>query len=327
MQDILSTKKEDARSAAEMRRLRDAGSFWQRSAKILNKDKYLYALFIVPFLYFFIFRYIPIYGVIIAFKNYKVAKGILGSSWVGIKHFQEFLSNPYAWKLIRNTILLSFYSVLFGFPGPIVLALLINEIRKPGVKRFVQTVSYLPHFISVVVVCGMIVNFVASDGIVNKIVGALGGTPFPWLMDPQWFRPIYIISGIWQHAGWSSIIYLAALSAIDPQLYEAAIIDGASRWRQTLHVTLPGIAPTVTIMLILTLGRMMNVGFEKILLLYTGATYETADVLQTYVYRRGIESTDFSYASAVGLFQGVVNLMFVVLANTVSRRLSETSLW
>jgi putative aldouronate transport system permease protein len=299
----------------------------QRLWKTFYKDRYLYLLFLVPFTWLIIFRYMPIYGVIIAFKDFKVAKGIWGSDWVGLRHFKEFLSDIYGWKLIRNTILLNVYSIVFGFPAPVILALLLNELRAARFKRFVQTVSYLPHFISVVVVAGMIVNFLAYDGIVNRVVAFFGGEPFPWLMKPDWFRPIYVISGIWQHAGWSSIIYLAALSSIDPQIYEAAIIDGANRWRQTLHVTIPGIAPTVTIMFLLTLGRIMVVGFEKILLLYTGATYETADVLQTYVYRRGIEGADFSFAAAVGLFQAVVGLLFVATANTVSKRVSETSLW
>lgn len=296
---------------------------WKR----LKKDRYLYLIFFVPFTYYFIFKYLPIYGVIIAFKDYKVADGIWGSEWVGLEYFREFLSNPYAWKLIRNTLLLNFYSIIFGFPMPIVLALLLNELRQPRFKRFVQTVSYLPHFISIVVVAGMVVNFLATDGVFNQVLQAFGIDPFPWLMKPEWFRPIYVVSGIWQHTGWSSIIYLAALSAIDPQLYEAAIIDGANRWQQMLNVTLPGILPVVTIMLLLTLGRIMVVGFEKILLLYTGATYETADVLQTYIYRRGIEGADFSFAAAVGVFQALIGLLFVVTANAVSRRVSETSLW
>jgi len=295
--------------------------------KKLYKDRYLFLLFAVPFIWLFIFRYLPIYGVIIAFKDFKVAKGIWGSSWVGLKHFVEFLSDIYGWKLIRNTILLNVYSIVFGFPVPIILALLLNELRTPKFKRFVQSVSYLPHFISVVVVAGMVVNFLAYDGIFNNVVAFFGGERFSWLMKPEWFRTIYVTSGVWQHAGWGSIIYLAALSGINPQVYEAAIIDGANRWKQMIHVTLPGLAPTVTIMFLLTLGRIMVVGFEKILLLYTGATYQTADVLQTYVYRRGIEGADFSFAAAVGFFQAIVGLLFVVTANTVSRKVSETSLW
>ena len=316
----------DARISTRNPSLRRVGRY-QNLRKTLAKDKYLYIIFFIPFLYFVIFKYLPIYGVIIAFKNFKVAKGIWGSPWVGLQYFGEFLSDPYGWKLIRNTILLNVYSILFGFPAPIILALLLNELRNAKYKRFVQTVSYLPHFISVVVVCGMVVNFLAYDGLVNRIVQLFGIEPFPWMMKPELFRTVYVASGIWQNSGWGSIIYLAALSGIDPQLYEAAIIDGASRWKQMIHVTLPGIAPTVTIMFLLTLGRIMVVGFEKILLLYTGATYETADVLQTYVYRRGIEGADFSFAAAVGFFQAIVGLLFVASANALSKRVSETSLW
>lgn len=298
-----------------------------RVVRALNRDKYLYLLVSVPIIYYLIFHYAPIYGIIISFQDYKVYKGISGSDWVGLAHFKEFFGNPYSWKLIRNTILLNVYSILFGFPVPIILALLMNELRVVAFKRVAQTMSYLPHFISVVVVCGMIVNFLSTDGLINQIIGFFGGDKFPWLMKASWFRTIYVASGIWQDAGWSSIIYLAALSAIDSQLYEAAIIDGANRWKQTTAITIPGIAPTVTIIFLLTLGRIMVVGFEKILLLYTGATYETADVLQTYVFRRGIEGTDFSFATAVGLVQSVVGLLFVVSANAISRRISDTSLW
>ena len=305
----------------------DARAVRDRALRALRKDRYLYLIFLLPFLYFLLFHYLPIYGVIIAFKNYKVAFGIWGSKWVGLQYFQEFLADPYAWKLMRNTSLLSLYSIVFGFPIPIILALLLNEVRLVWFKRVVQTVSYLPHFISVVVVSGMIVNFLSSEGLVNRIIIALGGESFPWLMQPQWFRTIYVSSGVWQHAGWSSIIYLASLSAIDPQLYEAATIDGAGRFPKMRHITLPGLAPTITILLILDLGRIMVVGWEKILLLYTGATYATADVLQTYIYRRGLEGADFSYATAVGVFQGLVGLAFVIAANYLSRRLSETSLW
>lgn len=295
--------------------------------KKIKRDRYLLLIVAIPLAYYVIFHYAPIYGILIAFKDYTIYEGILGSPWVGFRHFITFFRNPYSWVLIRNTILLNVYSIVFGFPMPILLALLLNELRVPSFKRLVQTVSYLPHFISVVVVCGMIVNFLSTDGLANTVLSAFGVEPFPWLMKPEWFRTIYVSSGIWQHTGWNSIIYLAALSGIDPQLYEAAIIDGANRWRQTRHITIPGIAPVVTIVFLLTLGRIMVVGFEKILLLYTGATYRTADVLQTYVYRRGIEGADFSFATAVGVVQAVVGLMFVTMANAVSRRVSETSLW
>ena len=306
---------------------RQKKSFVKRFIKVYNRDKYLYMLFLIPFCFFVVFKYAPMYGVLLAFKDFKVAKGILGSSWVGLKYFKEFLSNPYSYRLIRNTVVLRVYQLLFGLPAPIVLALLLNELRNERFKRFVQTTSYLPHFVSLVVVCGMIVNFLATDGIVNEIVRFFGGRPFPWLMAPQWFRTIEIGSGIWQGTGWTSIIYLAALSAIGPQLYEAAVIDGANRWQRLIHITVPGIAPTIIIMLLLRMGTLLTVDYQKILLLYTGATYETADVLGTYIYRRGLLGADFSYATAIGVFQSVVGLVFIVGSNWIAKRVSETSLW
>jgi len=316
----LETQKE---SIAETRKK----SFAKRFLRVYNRDKYLYMLFLIPFAFFVVFKYAPMYGVLLAFKDYKIAKGILGSPWVGLKYFREFLSNPYSYKLIRNTVVLRVYQLFYGLPAPIILALLLNELRNEKFKRFVQTTSYLPHFISLVVVCGMIVNFVATDGVVNEIVQFFGGKPFPWLMAPEWFRTIEIVSRIWQGTGWTSIIYLAALSAIGPQLYEAAVIDGANRWQRLIHITLPGIAPTVIIMLLLRMGTILTVGYQKILLLYTGATYETADVLGTYIYRRGLLGADFSYAAAIGVFQSVVGLVFIVGSNWIAKRVSETSLW
>jgi len=299
----------------------------KRFTRVYNRDKYLYMLFLIPFVYFVVFKYAPMYGVLLAFKDYRIVKGVLGSPWVGLKYFREFLSNPYSYKLIRNTVVLRVYQLLFGLPAPVVLALLLNELRSEKFKRFVQTASYLPHFISLVVVCGMIVTFVATDGVVNEIVRFFGGKPFPWLMAPEWFRTIEIVSRIWQGTGWTSIIYLAALSAIGPQLYEAAVIDGANRWQRLIHITVPGIAPTIIIMLLLRMGTLLTVDYQKILLLYTGATYETADVLGTYIYRRGLLGADFSYATAIGVFQSVVGLVFIVGSNWIAKRVSETSLW
>jgi len=299
----------------------------KRFIRVYNRDKYLYMLFLIPFVYFVVFKYAPMYGVLLAFKDYRIVKGVLGSPWVGLKYFREFLSNPYSYKLIRNTVVLRVYQLLFGLPAPVVLALLLNELRSEKFKRFVQTASYLPHFISLVVVCGMIVTFVATDGVVNEIVRFFGGKPFPWLMAPEWFRTIEIVSRIWQGTGWTSIIYLAALSAIGPQLYEAAVIDGANRWQRLIHITVPGIAPTIIIMLLLRMGTLLTVDYQKILLLYTGATYETADVLGTYIYRRGLLGADFSYATAIGVFQSVVGLVFIVGSNWIAKRVSETSLW
>jgi putative aldouronate transport system permease protein len=224
-------------------------------------------------------------------------------------------------------VLLRLFYLSVGFPAPIVLALLLNELTHERFKRFVQTASYLPHFLSLVIAMGMVVNFLSARGLINQLIESFGSEPKNWLMLPEWFRTIYIVSGIWQHAGWSSIIYLAALTAINPMLYEAALVDGANRLQRLFHVTIPGIMPTVIIMFILRVGQIMTVGWQKVFLLYTGATYETADVLGTYIYRRGIQGADFGFATAVGLFQAVVGLVFLIASNALARRASETSLW
>ncbi|MFK7697666.1 ABC transporter permease, partial [Paenibacillus sp. HJGM_3] len=229
---------------------------------------------------------------------------------------------------LRNTLLLSLYELVFAFPASIILALLLNELRSAMFKRAVQTITYMPHFISIVVISGMMVDFLARDGLINNVLSSVFGIePIAFLQESGWFRTLYISSGIWQNIGWGSIIYLSAMSSIDPSLYEAAKVDGASRWKQTLHITLPGIMPTVIILLILQIGNFMTVGTDKILLLYNSTTYETADVIGTFVYRKGILESDFSYSAAVGLFNAVINFTLLVLANTISRRTSETKLW
>lgn len=304
-----------------------SASLTRRFWKVFNRDKYLYLIFVLPCLYFVVFHYIPMYGVTLAFKDFDVSRGILDSPWVGLKHFQEFFSNPYSYKLIWNTVILRLWHLCFGFPMPIILALLLNELTHEKFKRFVQSSSYLPHFISLVVVCGMIVSFLSTDGIINNIVKFFGGKPFPWIMAPEWFRPIYILSGIWQEAGWTSVIYLAALTAINLELYEAAAIDGANRWQRLIHITIPGILPTIMVMLLLRIGQFLAIDYQKVLLLYTGATYETADILGTYIYRRGILGADFSFATAVGFFQSLVGLVFITITNWISKRTTETSLW
>ncbi len=295
--------------------------------KTLNRNKYLYAMISLPILYFAIFKYGALFGLLIGFENYSFVKGVFGSKWVGLAHFRDFLGDPYFWKLVRNTILINVYMILFAFPAPILLALLLNEARAKLFKRFAQSISYLPHFLSTVVVCGMVVNFLSHEGAVNRILGLFGTDPIPFLMIADWFRTIYVTSEIWQSVGWGSIIYLAALAGIDPQQYEAATLDGANRVQRIRHVTLPGIAPVITIMFLLNLGNIMSIGYEKILLLYTGPTYETADVISTFVYRRGLLGNDFSYATAVEFFQSVIALLFVTTANQVSKKVSETSLW
>lgn len=298
-----------------------------RLIRIAIRDRYLYLMMLPPALYFLVFAYIPMYGLTLAFKDFDISKGIMGSPWVGLKYFEEFFRNPYSYKLIYNTIMLRIWHLAFGFPAPIVLALLLNEIRRDWFKRVVQTASYLPHFISLVVVCSMVVSFLSSDGILNQLVKALGGKPQPWLQLPQYFRPIWLISGIWQDAGWASVIYLAALTAISPELYEAAVVDGANRWQRIRHITIPGIMPTVTIMFLLRVGQLLAVDFQKVLLLYTPTTYETADILGTYIYRRGIIGADFSFATAVGLFQALVGLVFIIGSNWLAKKLGQVGLW
>jgi len=297
--------------------------------KDFKRNRYIYLMALPVLAYYLLFHYQPMYGAIIAFKDFTPAGGILGSPWAGLKHFHTFFTGPYAFRLIRNTFLISFYELIFGFPAPLLLAILLNEILATRYKRVIQTLSYLPHFISLVVICALIKNFTASTGLVNDIIAFFFGKKArsTLLQDPSNFRTIYVVSGIWQGVGWGSIIYLAAISKIDQQLYEAAIIDGAGRFARMVHVTLPGILPTIIIMLILRMGSLMSVGFEKVFLLYNTGIYETADVISTYVYRRGIIDTDWSFSAAVGLFNSIVNFILVVTANFISRKVSETSLW
>lgn len=296
-----------------------------KSDIISNKIVYLMALPMLAF--YIIICYYPMYGATIAFRNYSPMKGITQSPWVGLEHFKSFFQSYYFLRVIKNTLMINIYSLIFGFPAPIILALLINEVKSRMFKRTVQTISYLPHFISTIVVCGMMIDFFSTNGVVNDLIAALGGGRSNLLMQPQLFQPLYVASGIWQDAGWSAIIYLAALSAINVELYEAAVIDGASRWKQTLHVTIPGIMPTIIIMLILRMGEMMSVGYEKIILLYNPLTYETADVISSFVYRKGLLEFSYSYSTAVGLFNSLINFILLISANWISRRTNETSLW
>lgn len=291
------------------------------------RNKYIYIMALPVILYYLIFCYQPMYGAIIAFKEFSPGKGILGSPWVGLRQFSDFFKSFYFWRVIKNTILISVYDLVFGFPAPIFLALLINEIRQQKFKKLVQTVTYLPHFISIMVVCGMIIDFTSSGGLINDIVVFFGGTRSTLLLNPSLFKPIYIITNIWQSVGWGTIIYLSAMTAIDPQLYESASIDGASHLSQIIHITLPGIVPIIVILLILRIGQMMNVGFEKIILLYNPLTYNTADVISSYVYREGLQNFNYSYSTAVGLFNSVINFVLLLSANKLSKAVSGSSLW
>ncbi|UQZ35793.1 sugar ABC transporter permease [Paenibacillus sp. PK3_47] len=304
-----------------------ADSKWKIIKKDMIRNRYIYLMLLPVIAYYGLFHYAPMYGLLIAFKDYGIADGIMGSPWVGFAHFQNFFENHYFWRLIRNTLMINMYQLLIAFPAPIILALLLNELRSVLFKRVVQTISYLPHFISIVVVVGMIVDFAARDGLINNILGMFGAEPIAFLQEPGWFRPLYISSEVWQGIGWGSIIYLAAMSTIDPSLYDAARIDGAGRLKQTLNVTIPGIMPTIVVLLILNIGSMLSVGSEKIILMYNPLTYETADVISTYVYRKGILGADFGYSAAVGLFNSVISFILLTAANTVSKRVSENSLW
>ncbi len=309
------------------RTLKKETSLTERLKRELFQNRYLYLLAVPVIAYYVLFCYLPMFGLVIAFKQYELGKSIMECQWVGFKYFQEFFGGIYFGRLMRNTLLISFYSIVFGFPAPIIFALLMNELRKQRFKRVVQTITYLPHFISLVVVCGMIVDFLSSNGVLTRIFSLFGGTGSSIVGDPKYFRAIYVVSEIWQEVGWGSIIYLAALTGIDQQLYEAAMIDGAGRWKQTLHVTLPGILPTIMIMLIMRMGQILSVGYEKIILLYGPGTYEVADVISSYVYRMGIGSSRYSYSSAVGLFQSIVNVILLIAANATSHRVSGTSLF
>lgn len=304
----------------------------KRWSNALRKDyrshKYLYIMILPLIAYYVIFQYAPMYGAIIAFKDFHVAKGVLESPWVGFQHFADFFNSHYFGRLLKNTFLLNLYQLLFVFPAPILFALLLNELMGSWFKRIVQTITYLPHFISLIVICGMITQFVSRDGLITDLLVWLGMERTALLGHPQFFRPIYIASDVWQSVGWSSIIYLAAISGVNPELYEAAKIDGATRLKQMRHVTLPGIAPVIVILLILKIGSMLDIGFEKIILLYNPNTYVTADVINSFVYRRGLTSSlEFSYATAVGLFQSSLNFILLIFANWFSRKTSETSLW
>lgn len=288
----------------------------------------LYVLVSPVIAYFIVFEYMPMYGLQIAFKNFIATKGIWGSPWVGFKHFERFFESYYFWALIKNTLGISLLSLIFGFPAPIILALLINETRHRLFKRFVQTVTYAPHFLSTVVLVGMVMMFLSpKNGLINQMIVWFGGEPISFMTEPSWFKSIYVSSGIWQQMGWSSIIYLAALTGIDPQLHDAARVDGAGRLQRIWHINLPGIMPTVVILLILNVGSVMSVGFEKVFLMQNSLNIESSDVISTYVYRTGIIGAQYSFSAAVGLFNSLINFMLLVLVNSIARRMKQTSLW
>ncbi|GIN70612.1 sugar ABC transporter permease [Bacillus sp. J14TS2] len=299
-----------------------------RYIKSIKKNWDLYLLALPVILYFLIFKYFPMYGVQIAFKDFIASSGITGSPWIGFEHFKRFFDSYYFWRLIKNTLLIGLYQLVVGFPIPIILALLINEVRQKHSRKFVQTVTYAPHFLSTVVLVGMLVLFLSPDkGIVNHFIVLFGGEPISFMTTPEWFKSIYVFSGVWQEMGWSSIIYLAALSAIDPQLHDAAEVDGASKLRRIWHINLPGIKSTIIILLILHSGKILGVGFEKVFLMQNELNMNSSDVIATHVYRTGIIDAQYSYSAAVGLFESIINFIMLLMVNFISKKVNETSLW
>lgn len=300
----------------------------ERFLKNLRKYWQYYILLLPALAYFLIFCYGPMYGAQIAFRNFNARDGITGSAWVGFAHFERFFRSPYFGSLLRNTFVISIYGLLAGFPLPILLALSLNELKGTKVKKLAQTVTYAPYFISTVVMCGMLIAFLnPNTGIINKLIAALGGEPVPFLSEAALFPSIYVWSGVWQGTGWGSVIYFAALSGVDPQLLEAATLDGATRWQKIWYVNLPALMPTIVIMLIMNCGSLLSVGYEKAFLLQNALNLETSEVISTYVYKTGLVSAQYSFSTAIGLFNSVVNLILLVTVNAVSRRIGENSLW
>ena len=293
----------------------------------IKRNKGLYIILIPVILWFAIFAYLPMFGLIMAFEDYTPKGGFLHSDFVGLKHFKDFFNSVYFGRLLRNTFLISFYNLIFGFPAPIIFALLLNEVRNKVFKKTIQTVSYLPYFISLVIVCGLVADFTASDGPITELIVALGGKRQNYLGKAQYFRTIYVMSDMWQGVGFSSIIYLAALAGIDQELYEAAQLDGAGHIQRLIHITLPGLSTTIITLLILRMGTMLAVGYEKIILLYNNNTLKTADVISSYVYRKGLEEFNYGYSAAVGLFNSVINMALLIISNKLSRKFTETSLF
>lgn len=310
----------------KLRPMRDV-SFGMKIKKEWKRNYCLYIMAIPIILYFVLFKYVPMFGLTIAFKNFSIAKGVFGSEWVGFKYFREFFQSIFFSRTMINTLVISVMCICIGFPVPIIFALMLNEVTNKKFKVVVQTASYLPHFISMVVICGMITDFFTTDGLITTLIARFGGENMNYIGDSRYFRSIYVITDIWQSFGWGSIIYLAALAGIDEQLYEAARIDGAGRWKQLLHITLPGIVNTIIIMLIMRLGSILSVGYEKIILLYTPQTYKVADIISSYTYRMGIQNSKYGYSAAVGLFQSVVNVIILFTANALSKKYTETSLF
>ncbi|KAF6628228.1 MULTISPECIES: ABC transporter permease [Paenibacillus] len=294
----------------------------------IKRDYELY-LFLLPIIIIYlVFKYYPMYGIQIAFKDFSPSRGIWGSEWVGFKHFIDFFDSYNFWTIMTNTLTLSILSLVFSFPAPIIIAIMLNQMLAKRYKKIVQTVIYAPHFISTVVLVGMLNVFLSpNSGIVNHIITLFGGDPIMFLADEGWFRPLYILSGVWQETGFATIIYLAALAGVNPELHEAAIMDGASKWKRVMHVDIPSILPTIVILLILALGNIMGIGFEKAFLMQNDLNYATSNIIPTYVYEIGIQKAQYSFSTAIGLFNSVVNIILIVTVNRIAKKLTETSLW
>lgn len=302
-------------------------SFRERVVQDFQRHRFKYLVVVPVIVYLIFFHYKPMYGVIIAFQKYRPSLGIMESPWVGVDNFIRFFEDPWFWRLIRNTFSISFLMIIFSFPAAILLALLLNEVKVSWFKRTVQTITYMPHFIALVVVCGLINSFCQSKGLFNDIIVFFGGERSNLLANQSLFYPIYVISGVWQNVGWNSIIYLAALAGIDQEQYEAARIDGAGRIQQIIHITFPGLVPTISMLLVLNMGKVLSVGYEKILLLYQPLTYEVADVISTYVFRKGLVDADYSFSTAVSLFNSVINIIFLLVSNRISKKMGQSGLF
>ncbi|MCM2998143.1 ABC transporter permease subunit [Paenibacillus cellulositrophicus] len=312
----------------ETRERNTSKNYWKEAKKSLRKHWQLYLLVIPPVLFFILFKYLPMANAVLAFKNYQVTKGIWGSTWVGTKYFDMLFNNPQFWTLIKNTLFLSLYQLAATFPIPIILALLLNEVRSLRFKKAVQLITYAPFFISTVVMVSIIMIFLAPRlGLLNVILNAMGMESTNFLGDPTKFRSVYVWSEVWQTTGYSCVIYLAALAGVDPSLYEAAKVDGASRLQKIIHVDIPGILPAAVIILILSVGNIMSLGFEKVYLMQNPLNLQSSEIISTYVYKIGLLNANYSFATAVGLFNSVINLILLVAVNAVSRRISENSLW
>lgn len=307
---------------------RPSGNDFQRFKRRCYQNRFLLMLLIPSLVLIVIFKYIPMYGIVMAFQKYRPSKGIMGSTWVGLNQFETFLEDPYALRALKNTFILGLESLIISFPLPILLALSLNEIRVARFKKMAQTISYMPYFISVVVIVGILMDFCSiNGGKINEFIVSLGGKPVDFFSDPKWFRTLYIGSGVWQSVGYNSIIYLAAIAGISPTLYEAAEIDGASRLKQALKITIPSLMPTITVLFIMAVGGVLGSDYQKIMLMYNANTYETADTLSTYVYRYGVEGGNFSYSTAVGLFNSVISFILLWSANWFSKKTNGESLW